>query len=86
MDRVTIDEIDPQDQRAKEVDMRRVMFKASCELADGVSDCTFPTVGALCEAIQEWAENYQHPRDAGESFSVELVAMTDAEYDQLPEI
>jgi len=64
---------------------RRIVFKASSELSDGESQCTYPTVDALCAAIREFAENYSHVEDAGESFAVELVAMTDAEFEALRE-
>lgn len=74
------------DGRGKENDFRKIMFKTSPELGDGGSQCTYETVEQLCEAIKEFAKNYDSPSDAGESFSVELVALTPWEFDKLPEL
>lgn len=70
----------------KENDFRKIMYKASAELGDGDSRCTFETAEELCAAIKEFAQNYNNPGDAGGSFSVELVALTAAEFDALPEL
>lgn len=73
-------------QRDKINDFRKIMFKTSPELGDGVSECTYQTVDQLCEMIRDFAQHYSSPSDAGESFTVELVALTDAEFDQLPQL
>ena len=65
---------------------RRLMFKASAELGDGTSVCTFADVDQLCHAIRNFAESFSNLADEGESFSVELVVMTDEEFNQLPEL
>ena len=74
------------DHRAKVMDMRKIMFHASAELGDGESQCTYETVEQLCEAIKEFARNYTSPSDSGESFTVELVALTPTEFNELPEL
>lgn len=74
------------DGRGRERDFRKIMFKASAELGDGDSPCTYETVEQLCEAIKEFAKNYDNPCDAGESFRVELVALTPWEFEALPEL
>lgn len=63
---------------------KRIMFKASAELGDGVSKCTYPDVESLCEAIRIYASEMTHLACEGETFEVELVAMSEEEHEQLP--
>lgn len=73
-------------QDSVEVDMRRIMFKSTPELSDGETPCTFDSVESLCDSIKEWAANFSEAHNAGESFSVELVAITNQEFEALPTI
>jgi len=61
----------------------KIMFKASPDLGDGVSNCIYSTVDELCVAIREFAtgalvENLR--------FTVRTVRLSDDEYEKLPEL
>lgn len=64
---------------------KRIMFGTSAELGDGCSRCTYPDVESLILGIRDFAENHKSIKnDVGESFTVELIAMSEEEYEQLP--
>jgi hypothetical protein len=58
-------------------------YKVSPELADGDHWSVFDTLEEVIEIIREWKAN--EPAE-GESFTVELVEMSQEEVDALPEI
>ena len=62
---------------------KKIRFKGSPELGDGCSSVLYITVQELKEAIDNYAENMTNVANEGERFTVELVAMTDAEVDAL---
>lgn len=65
---------------------KKIRYRASAELGDGMNSMTLASKGDLIEAVREFCEEFDAPSDAGESFTVELVAMTDDEFDRLPEL
>lgn len=67
--------------------MKKILvFRTSPELGDGDSSAICVTVDELVDSIRNWAANFRDIRDAGESFSVELIAMSDEEIQKLPHL
>ena len=59
-------------------------FKLSPELVDGDSWTPVDTISQVVEAVQSWCD--ESGQDSGESFTVEVVMMSDQEIDALPEL
>lgn len=67
-------------------DIKKIRYRASAELGDGMNSMTLASKRDLVEAVREFCNEFDDPSDAGEAFTVELVAMTDDEFDELPEL
>lgn len=67
-------------------EQRRVRYKVSPALGDGSSYDVFASKGDLLEAIKGWCSEFGQTENEGESFAVEVAAMTDEEFDRLPEL
>ena len=63
----------------------KLRFKLSPELADGDHWIIADTPSEVCEAVNSWCENLPY-YGVGESFSVEVVEMSQKEVDALPEL
>ena len=59
-------------------------IKLSAELSDGDHWSIIDTPGDALAIIREWFA--EHGDTPGESFSVEIVSMSDAEVDALPDL
>lgn len=63
----------------------KVRFKLSPELSDGDHWVVVDTLNDVLQAIQDWYDNDPDPVH-GDSFTVQIVKLTDAEVEVLPEL
>jgi len=68
----------------KDYNKPKPRFKLSPELVDGDSWAPVDTTARVLEAVKSWCDEFGP--DNGESFTVEVIMMTDQEIDALPEL
>lgn len=66
--------------------MKKPRFKLCPELVDGDHWTVVNTPHEVAEAVQLWADNVSNNYSEGDEISIEVVMMSDAEVEALPEI
>jgi len=66
------------------VSEKKLYYKLSPELVDGDHWTPVGSIDQVLASVKLWCEEFG--REEGESFTVEIISMTDEEFDALPEI